>query len=32
MSLEPRWLLLPTAVAVVVGIAIAFWLYAAVGG
>ena len=32
MSLQPRWLLLATVLATVIGIAIAFWVYAAVGG
>jgi len=32
MSLQPRWLLVATVVAIVIGIALAVWLYQAVGG
>jgi hypothetical protein len=32
VSLQPRWLLLATVLAVVVGVSIALWFYAAVGG
>lgn len=31
-GLQPAWLLLATLVAIVAGIAIAFWLFKAVGG
>ena len=32
MTLQPRWLLVATALAVVIGISIAFVVYRAVGG
>ena len=32
MTLEPRWLLVATVLAVLIGISIAFWVYGAVGG
>lgn len=32
MALQPRWLLLATLVAIAAGIAVAIWVYGAVGG